>query len=213
MINQITPLRIVLPVALCLGLAGCLSKPALVRQTYALQATAVMHPAESAQGMLSIKPCEVSPLFASRSFIYRIGPDAYEADPYAGFLVSPDQALEIPIRSYLRSSGLFAGVTDPGSAVRSDSVLEIHVSELYGDLRQTGQAASVLSMRLILLDAGTNNPPKVVFSKDYSRRSPIDQNTAAAVAAGWNRSLGDIMAEAVSDISAARRQAASAAMP
>jgi len=205
MSNPITFRQIVPLLAIAWGLTGCLSKPALVKRTYALQATAVTHPAESAQGTVSIRPCEVSPLFSSRSFVYRTGPDAYETDPYAGFLVSPDTALSIPIRGYLRGSGLFSDVVDPGSAVRADYMLEVHVSELYGDLRETGQAASVLSMRLILLNGGTNTPPKVVFAKNYSRRTPIDQNSAAAVVAGWNRSLGDIMAEAVTDLSAARR--------
>lgn len=203
---------IVLPLALGLGLTGCLSKSPLARQTYAFQAAAsISRPADAGQGVLALKPCEVSPLFAGKALVYRIGPDAYETDPYAGFLISPDSALAIPIRSYLRGTGLFSDVVEPGSAIHADHALEIHVSELYGDFRQNGQPAAVLSMRLILLDTETGGTNKVVFAKDYSRRSPISQNTAAAVVAGWNQALGDILAEAVSDITASRHATAAMA--
>src|ERR1035437_10847495 len=82
--------RWLLPFALGCVLTGCLSRPALVRQTFALQAAA---PANSAaptgQTVLEVRALEVSPRFESRDFIYRMGADLYQADTYAGFLISP----------------------------------------------------------------------------------------------------------------------------
>ena len=45
----------------------------------------------------------MSPLFQSRSFIYRTAENTYEKDPYAGFMVSPERALAEPIRARLHN--------------------------------------------------------------------------------------------------------------
>jgi cholesterol transport system auxiliary component len=202
--KQVTSRLIVLPFVLCLGLAGCLSRPALVRRNYALQTPAIVQPTSQGRGVVAIRPCKVSPLFAGRSFVYRTGPDAYETDPYAGFLVSPAEALAIPIRAYLRNSGVFQDVAEPGTEIKADRVLEIHVSELYGDFRTPNQPAAVLSLRIILFDASGEGAGKVLFQKDYSRRAPIERNTAAAVVAGWDQALAEIMKEAAADLAAVR---------
>jgi ABC-type uncharacterized transport system auxiliary subunit len=197
---------ILICLALALGLAGCLSKPALRRQTFAFQIPPTAAPTESkGQSVLAIRSCEVAPTFASRSLAYRTGQDAYELDPYAGFLIQPAAAVEIPVRAYLRNSGAFKDVVELGGAFAPDVLLDVRVSELYGDFRSPGHAAAVLSLHLRFFTVESGRTGKTWLQKDYSRREPLKENTAAAVVAGWDQALAQIMAEAIADIGTARR--------
>ena len=187
-------------IVLSLLLAGCLSKPALVEKSFAFQTPA---PAGSAggkgTGTLVVSPVEVSPLFANQPLVYRIGPNEYETDPYANFLVPPDQSLTIPIRGYLAGSGLFASVVWPDSLIKPDKVLQVYVTELYGDFRDAKQPTAVLALRVVYASAGG----EVLLQKEYSRHLAIQKNTAAAVVAGWNQALGEIMGELATDLASA----------
>jgi ABC-type uncharacterized transport system auxiliary subunit len=192
---------LLLPFAFGLLLTGCLSRPALVRQTFALQNPPATNMITTrGENVLAVRTVDVSPLFAGRSLVYRTGPNTYQVDPYAGFLIAPDRVLAIPLRGYLRNSGMFQEIVEPGSPVRADEFLDVHVSELYGDIRQTGQLASVLSMRMIFFETRSGTMPKVLLQKDYSRRIPLKENSATAVVAGYDQALAEIMAEVASDL-------------
>jgi ABC-type uncharacterized transport system auxiliary subunit len=192
-----------------LAFTGCLSRPALVHQTYALHTAPPEKRAESStQSILSVRTVQVSPLFERRSFAYRTGPDRYEFDPYAEFMVLPSRALAIPVRSYLRGSGVFQDVAEPGSELMANSVLEIHAHELYGDFRTPGQPAAVLTIRMLLFDSETGQQ-KLLLQKNYSQRVPLKEPSAAALAAGWNQALTKIMSEAVNDFATAHLKTAS----
>jgi ABC-type uncharacterized transport system auxiliary subunit len=186
--------------ALGLFLAGCLSKPALVGRSFAFQTPAITKSAAgNGASTLVVPPVETSPLFAKQALVYRIGPNEYETDPYAGFLVPPDQSLTIPIRACLANSGLFSTVVGPDSLIKPDKVLQIYVTELYGDFRDAKHPAAVLAMRVVFANLGGD----VILQKEYSRHLTIPKNTAAAVVAGWNQALGEIMVELVSDLNSA----------
>jgi cholesterol transport system auxiliary component len=172
-----------------------------MRQNFALQNPPATNSIAATNGIvLTVRSVEVSPLFAGRALVYRTGPNSYELDSYAGFLVAPDHALAIPIRSYLRNSGLFQDVVEPGSPVKADESVEIHVSEFYGDFRKPGPPAAVLSLRMIFFEARNFSVSQVVWQKDYSRRVPLKSNTAADVVAAYDQALAEIMTEATSDL-------------
>ena len=197
------------PLVVAFAVTGCLSRPALVHQTFGLHATTTAQNTNgTGQGVLSVRSVQISPMFEGRAFVYRVGPDLYEVDPYAGFIVPPGRALAIPMRTCLRSSGVFADVIDPGSGLEANSFLEVHAQELYGDFRKAGSPAAVLSLRFLLFDSGTGQEQKLVMRKDYTRRVQLKEQTAAALAAGWNQALTEIMTEATSDISSARMKTA-----
>lgn len=185
-------------IVLGLLLTGCLSRPSLVHQDFALQTPAAAGAAPAGHAVLAVRPIEVSPLFAGRALVYRTGPNTYETDPYAGFLVAPHDALGIPIRAHLANSGLFASVVEPGSLLTADQVLQVRVVELYGDFRQPGQPAAVLSLRMVFAAAGGN----ILLQKDYSRSVPLKKNTAAEVVAGYDQALAAIMADVAGDLAA-----------
>ena len=200
---------ILAPVTLGLLAAGCLSRPALVRQDFVLQTLPVARPAASpVGGVLVLTSCDVSPPFAGQALVYRTGPNDFETDPYAGFLVPPDKTLGIAIRSWLARSGLFANVVEPGSSVPADQSLVVYVDELYGDLRVPSQPKAVLSLSLVLFNTKMGNGEQILFQKQYSRNLPADQNTAAAIVAGWNQALGEIMDEFAADLTTAHKHVA-----
>lgn len=193
-------------VALMLLAAGCLSRPALVRQNFALQnPPATNSVAATNSHVLSLRSVDVSPLFAGRALVYRTGPNSYELDSYAGFLVAPDRALAIPIRSHLRNSGLFADVIEPGNPVHADEFLEVHVSEFYGDFRKSEPPAAVLSLRVIFFESKNFATAQVILNKEYSRRLPLKSNTAADLVAAYDQALAEIMAEVATDLAAANK--------
>ncbi len=193
--------RLLFVVATGLLLTGCLSRPALVTQRFALQTPAITGLTANTHGaVLALRPVQVSPLFAGQSLVYRIGANEYETDPYAGFLVPPDQTLGISMRGYLAASGLFANVIGSDSPLRPDEKLQVYVTELYGDFRLPGHPAAVLSMRLVLTKASGD----VILLKDYSRSVPLKRNTAADAVAGYDHALAGIMTEFANDLASAK---------
>lgn len=178
-------------------LSGCLSKPGLVPQSFTF-ATPPTAPAQtnSTQGVLAVHRLSVAAPYSGQAFIYRTGASAYEQDPYAQFLVPPDESLAEPVRAYLRNSGRFQDVTQPGSSLRPDILLEIFVTELYGDFRNRAAPAAVLSMDFVFLPGRSREG--VLARKTFTRRVPLKARTASALMAGWNEALKDILMQAAS---------------
>jgi len=189
------PARLLLSALLLffLGFAGggCLSKPALKHQTFLFQSPPPGAAVAKNGPVLAIRSVTVAAPFSQPAFVYRLSDQAYETDAYARFLVAPETAIALAARAHLLGSGRFQDVIERGKQIKPGKSLEIAVSDLYGDFRQPGQPTAVLSVRVCWLDAGLH--------KDYSRRIPLKENTAAAVMAGWDAALGEIMAEVAAD--------------
>src|SRR5579883_1653025 len=125
--------RLILFLAACL-IGGCLSRPSVVRESFAFSTPAAASNAGPASGpVLAVRRISVSPPFDSLMFNYRTGVSSYERDPYAGFLASPADCLAEPVRAWLRNSGMFSVVTEPESALKPDLEMDISVGQLYGD--------------------------------------------------------------------------------
>ena len=179
---------------------GCLSRRPINEQTFAFSApTAVGTNEIAGSRVLGIKTLQVAPPFDGRSFVYRTGEFAYGRDPYAEFLGLPAEILTGPITQLLAGDGCFSDVVKMGSAARPDTLIEINISELYGDIRKPEAPSAVLSMQVILTEAKKGLPGRVLLEKNYSRRIPIKSATAAALMAGWNEGLVEIFNEMASD--------------
>ena len=74
--------------------------------------------------------------FEGRSLVYRTGEFSYLRDPYAEFLEPPAEELLAPMRGWLHNSGNFIALTEAGSALKPNTLVEISVSQLFGDFRQ-----------------------------------------------------------------------------
>jgi len=182
---------------------GCLSKPSLVREAFTFATPPVSNAPARTGPVVSIGKISVAAPFDAQALTYRTGNDSYERDPYAGFLVLPEESLAEPVRAYLRNSGDFSAVTESGSSQSSDITLEISVPQLYGDFRDHSHPLAVLRMQFVAFKSVRGKPGKVVFQRDYSANIPLRARTAAALMAGWNEALKQIVTEAATDLKSA----------
>jgi len=177
------------------GLTGCLSRPAISKQTFAFDTPAVTATNVVAGGrVLGIRNLQIAAPFDGRPLVYRTGEFSYVRDPYAEFLESPAEELMAPVRGYLRGGGDFNAVVEPGSALKPDTLVEINVSRLFGDFRQPGHPSAILTVRFVFFEAGNGVPGKVILEQEYSRSIPLSAPTSAALMAGWNQALVEILA-------------------
>ena len=178
---------------------GCLSRPSLNQQTFAFCAPESPAANGTAGGsVLGIRTLQIAPPFDGRSFVYRTGESSFEHDPYAEFLSSPANELLATISELLRQDGGFR-VVATGSELQPDTQLEVGISQLYGDIRQSGSPRAVLGLQLVFIQATNGLSQRVILQRNYARRIPMNSPSASALMAGWNRALAEIIAEAVSD--------------
>lgn len=181
-------------------LGGCLSKPSLVRETFAI-VTPPRSAGIPANGpVLTVQRILVMPPFDSASLTYRTGEFSYERDPYAVFLDSPASSFSQPIHAWLQNSGLFSVVAGAESPVRANLGMEVSIEQLYGDFRNRNHPAAVLQMRFLMFKREGRGHDEVVLQKTYWGRVPLKARTAAAVVAGWDEALGHIMKELTADL-------------
>src|SRR5271154_5665427 len=182
------------------GLTGCLSRPAMNKQTFAfgMPTTAATNIPVSNR-VLGIRNLQIAAPFEGRSFVYRTGEFSYVRDPYAEFLESPAEELIAPLRGWLRGNGDFSAVVEAGSALKPDTLVEVSVSQLFGDFRQPERPAAILTMRFVFFDATNGVPGKAIFQQEYSRNIPLNTPTAATLMDGWERALSEILAQVSSD--------------
>ena len=181
-------------------LTGCLSRPALKTQTFsfgtpAINATNLV----AGQPVLGIKKLEAGSPHEGRSLVYRTGDFTYVRDPYALFLDAPEQELLAPVRTGLSSGGDFSAVTGTGGVLKPDVLVEIQVSQLFGDFRESDKAKAVLTMRFSFCTATNGMVGQPLFQKEYSRSIPLDAPSAAALMKGWNEALTEILGDVLAD--------------
>jgi cholesterol transport system auxiliary component len=189
------------------GLTGCLSRPALNEQTFTFSAPAIAATnIPASDRVLGIRNLQIAAPFEGRSLVYRTGEFSYVRDPYAEFMESPAEELMAPVRAWLRGNGDFSAVVEAGSAHKPDTLVEISVSQLFGDFRQPEHPAAILTIRFVFFDAPNGVPGKVILEQEYSRSIPLNRPTAAALMEGWNRALTEILTEVSSDLARKREQ-------
>jgi len=184
-------------VAIC---NGCLSRPSLRAESFIFAIPTATRTTNAASGrVLSITRLNIAGPFDSQSFVYRTGEYSYEHDPYAQFLVPPSETLRSAMEAYWRGSGLFRTVAEPGSLLPADTALEVYVEQLYGDFRKGLPPSAVLEMQLTFFGATNGAPTKVLFKRQYQRRTGLATRTAAALVGGWNDALNEVLKEAAAD--------------
>jgi ABC-type uncharacterized transport system auxiliary subunit len=187
--------------AAALSLCGCLSKPPLHKQTFTFGA-----PPSTAGGavagdcVLGVRHLRIAPPFDGRSLVYRTGEFSYVRDPYAEFLDPPEEEMMAPVRGWLRRAGGFSDVVDAGSALKPSTVVEIRLTDLYGDFRLSEHPCAVVTMSLVFFEATNGVPTKPILQQEYSRSITVTAPNAAALMKGWNEAFGGIFAEVASDL-------------
>jgi hypothetical protein len=189
------------------GLTGCLSRPAMNKQTFAFSAPAIAGTnVVASDRVLGIRNLQIAAPFEGRPLVYRTGEFSYVRDPYAEFLESPAEELMVPVRGGLRGSGNFNAVVESGSALKPDTLVEISVSQLFGDFRQPEHPSAILTMRFVFFDAPNGVPEKEILEQEYSRSIPLSAPTSAALMEGWNQALVEILTEVSSDFARMRER-------
>jgi ABC-type uncharacterized transport system auxiliary subunit len=182
------------------GLTGCLSRPAMNKQTFAFGVPTIsVTNVVASNRVLGIRNLQIAAPFDGRSLVYRTGEFSYVRDPYAEFLEPPAEELMTPVRECLRGNGDFSAVVEVGSALKPDTLVEISVSQLFGDFRQPEHPAAILTVRFVFYDALNGVPGKVILEQEYSGSIPLGAPTSAALMKGWNQALAEILTEVSSD--------------
>jgi len=186
---------IALAAALAVLAACSLSRPAPVKHMFLLEAAAPAQAGKPQDASVRVGMITVAASFRGRSLVYRRDEVTYESDFYSEFFVPPTSMLADATARALTASNVFKRVTASGSApYESDYVLDAFVTELYGDLREPGKAASVLSVTFYLSHAGMATP-KVVWTKEYRQRVAAGDGSPEALVRGWDTALSTIMSE------------------
>ena len=174
-------------------LCGCASSPGWKRRVFAFSLPADPPITNAQTNMVALSRVSISPLFQSRSFTYRTAENSYEQDPYAGFLIPPERALAEPIRAWLRASGLFGRVVEPGSGLAPTLVVEVSVNELYGDFRKASQPVGTMEIHFICYEVKDGAAGRIVLDKVCARETPLTRKTPDALMAAWDADLREIM--------------------
>ena len=197
-------MKIGLYFVLLLALSGCLSRKPLTKQTFALTVSHPAHVTAPANApSLTLRQIFVAAPFDSPAFTYRTGQFSYERDPYAGFIVSPAETLNDPIRALLQNSGKFSSVNAADSSIRGDLDLEISVTQLYGDFQNKSQPAAVLEMHFVMFkqpEHFSRSSKSIIVDKTYSRRIPLKASTAGAFVEAVNQALGQVVTQFADDV-------------
>ena len=184
-------------------LVGCASNPRWKRQVFAFSLPADPPTTNAQTNIVALSRVSISPLFQNRSFTYRKAENTYELDPYAGFLVPPGRALAGPIRAWMRASGVFGRVVEPGSGLRPTLVAEVSVNELYGDLRQASRPVGTMEIHFICYEVKDGDPGRIVLDRVCAHETPLARKTPKALMAAWDADLREIMGEINSEYSKA----------
>jgi len=177
------------------GLCGCSSEAAWKSQSFALALPDIPPATALKTNVVVLRRVTISPLFQGRSFIYRTGADTYEHDPYAGFFVPPERAIEQPIRAWLRDGDACGCVSEPGSGLTPSLTAEVSVNELYGDFRKVGHPAGVMEIHFILYEIHKDGPGRVLLDKVFVHQAKMAKATPVALADAWDTDLREIMVD------------------
>lgn len=180
-----------------LAAAGCkLQRAALPERTFVLQAPRVeASEGHAAGGVLLIRQFRVAPAFESRAFVIRRGESEFVTDAYHAFLLSPAAMLTELFASWVRNLGVFATVTTGGTQIPPTHALEGEVQELYGDYRDTAQAAGVLGVQMRLLHPLGGAATSVIWQRTVRRAVALPHADATSLVEGWNQAVAEICRE------------------
>jgi cholesterol transport system auxiliary component len=206
--------RRLLLIALLAGIPlGCLSKSYPERQRYVLDpgrselphvaaAAGASGAGEAPMGALRVGRVRVSPLFERKRFVYRTGDFTFEEDFYNEFYAPPGQLLRQATSDWLNESPVFVAVVEDVPYAQPEWLLEGRVERLYADLRSGRTPRSVMVIEFTLLRSQNN---EAVFARRYEAEPDIENRSPAAVVAGWNAGLAQILSEFERDAAATGR--------
>ncbi|MGH7971400.1 MAG: hypothetical protein ACREIC_21995 [Limisphaerales bacterium] len=181
----------ILPLAIVV--CGCASGPTWKRQSFAFALPEDPPTTNVCDRLVALRRVSISPVFQSRSFTYRTGENSYEQDPYAGFLIPPERALEESIRASMRASAVFGRVVEPGSRITPSLIVEVAIKELYGYFRNPSRPVATMALHFMCYETRDGAPQRVILDTFCSHETLLAAKTPAALMAAWDADLREIM--------------------
>ena len=196
-------LHAALAIAVAAGLAACsFTRPPLERATYDLAPARSTAPSAAAKSVtLKVKPFRTAPPYDGREFLYRKSDGQLVADFYNGFAAGPGELVTTATTDWLKASGLFGAVIEPGISADAAYALEGTVLAVYGDLRDAKRPAAVLDVQVYLVRAGSDGR-ELVLDRRFSERTDLPDAAPEALAKGYNEALARILGRLERDLGA-----------
>ena len=196
-------LHAALAIAVAAGLAACsFTRPPVERATYDLAPARGPTPGAAAKSVtLKVKPFRTAPPYDGREFLYRKSDGQLVADFYNGFAAGPGELVTTATTDWLKASGLFGAVIEPGISAEAAYALEGTVLAVYGDLRDAKRPAAVLDVQVYLVRAGSDGR-ELVLDRRFSERADLPDAAPEALAKGYNEALARILGRLERDLGA-----------
>jgi len=194
--------RLAFAACAALALAACsIGKPIPEANTYVVQAPVPegVPSVASRRESLRIGNVRVAAAYAGNALVYRMDDVRFVSDPYTRFIAEPGAMLGDQITAWLDRAGPFTTVTDPESGLPAHYVLEVTVTELYGDFRPGRAPAAVLTVHCALIDQ-TGTRPKAVLERAIARRVDLPRASPDALVRGYGEALAEILGELSTDL-------------
>jgi len=141
---------------------------------------------------LRVGNVRVSAAFAGRGLVYRLSDVRYASDPYNRFGAEPGAMLGNRIAEWLDGTGQFRAVVPPSGARPAEYVLDVSVTELFGDFRHGHAPSAVLSMQLALIDQ-TGARSKVVYERSSARIASLAKSSSEELVRGYGVALAETL--------------------
>lgn len=196
-------LHAALAIAVAAGLAACsFTRPPVERATYDLAPARGAAPSAATQSAaLKVKPFRTAPPYDGREFLYRRSDGQLVADFYNGFAAGPGELVTTATTEWLKGSGLFGAVLEPGISADAAYALEGTVLAVYGDLREAKRPAAVLDVQVYVVRAGPEGR-ELVLDRRFSERVDLPDAAPEALAKGYNEALARILGRLERDLGA-----------
>lgn len=198
------PLSMALFLLTSLGLqTGCvsLSKPYVAKQAYAIEVDVPTEPVGMfPDQMLRVRQIRVATPYDDTSMMRRHSDGTYHRDFYNVYVAPPGALLTGQTTRYLRASGPYPIVTDSGSLVMPDLVLEGRVTRLLADDSQPQGPHAVIEAHFFLIDESTE-AATVVMQESYTARIALSDNSPATLAKALSQAWAEVLGSLADDLS------------
>ena len=189
--------------AVMIIIGGCVRAEHPNRQTfyYVLEYPSPQFSVEtSLPVVLQVEGFQTAPLYQTHNMVYRQGNFTRHTYPYHKWRVAPGDLVTHFFARDIRQSGLFKGVSAPGSITAPTHIVEGSVEQFYEhDYPQRWEA--VLSVNITLL---IENEPDisnaVLFQKTYTVKQDCARKTPLAFAEAMSQAMASASRSIITDI-------------
>ena len=152
-----------------------------------------MEKPSAAFGMTRVGTVVVNAPFDRTSFVVRRSDGSVAFDAYNEFASTPSALLRTPVQKMLASDGRFGHVVSPSSAASADASVEVMVTDLSLDCRESGKRKARAAVCVDVVKTG-HGPRTVALSADGTSEADA---SAGDFSAAFSKAFNEALAEAL----------------